>query len=175
MSIAPNFFNRPPITHLLGQNPRSREWVCSRCNRSNLECLPDPAESSDPSTSDPLAEVKTSPETGVVPNTAEVMPPQTTAESNTSVSVREATPGGVDSAPRSESVDATSVIASPPASAPTPSQNFSGERGARQAAGPAPPFRPSQTHTTMRPPMLLDTAICVLLVLVFALLLRRIF
>jgi len=102
------------------------------------------------------------------------MPPQT-AESNASVSVREATPDGADSAPLSESVDATSVITEPPASAPTPSQNFSGGRGARQAAGPAPPFHPSQTHTIVRPPMLLDTAICVLLVLVFALLLRRIF
>ena len=110
----------------------------------------------------------------VVPNTAEAMPPQT-AESNISVSVREATPGGVDGAPQSENVDATSVIAPPPARVSTPSQNFSGVRGARQAARPAPPFHPSQIHTSVRPPMLLDTAICVLLVLVFALLLRRIF
>lgn len=154
--------------------PRSKEWYCIRCNRSNIECLPDPPESSDPSSSGPLPKVKTSPETEVIPNTAEAMPPQTT-ESNVSVSVREATPEGVDSAPRSESGDGASVIAPPPARAPTPSQNFSGVRGARHAAGSAPPFHPSQIHTSVRPPMLLDTAICVLLVLVFALLLRRIF
>jgi len=152
----------------------SREWYCIRCNRSNLECLPDPPDSSDPSISDPLPEVETSLETEVVPNTTEAMPPQT-AESNASVTVRDATPDGTDSAPRLESVDTTSVITPPPASAPTPPQNFSGGRGARQAAGPTPPFHPSQTHTIVRPPMLLDTAICVLLVLVFALLLRRIF
>lgn len=96
------------------------------------------------------------------------------------VSEREANPG-VDGASRSESDDttsddkttATSVVASSHSSAsgaPTPSQNISDVHGARQAV-PAS-FRPSHT---MRPPMLLDTAICVLLVLVFALLCRRVF
>jgi ubiquitin-conjugating enzyme E2 J1 len=174
VSIAPNSLSPLQLLTSSVKYLRSREWVCSRCNRSNLQCLPDPPESSDPSTSRPLAKSKPSPEAEVVPDAAETIPPQI-AESNASASVREATPDDVDSAPRSESVDATLVMTSPPATAPTPSQNFSGVRGAHQAASPTPPFRPSQTHTTVRPPMLLDTAICVLLVLVFALLLRRIF
>lgn len=99
---------------------------------------------------------------------ANVTPPQP-PEGDVSVSVREATPGGVDGTPRSESEDATTVVTS------SPSPNLSGARGAHPAAGPSASFHPSQTHTIARPPMLLDTAICVLLVLVFALLLRRIF
>lgn len=164
----------------LNKSPRSREWVCSRCNRSNLECLPDPPPPNDASTSDSVSEVQTAPVAEALPTPVEVMPPQPPplAETNVSVSVREATSTGVDGAPRSESEDSTLVVASPPASTsiPSQSQNLSGARvgGARQASGPTA-FHPSQTHTTVRPPMLLDTAICVLLVLVFALLCRRIF
>lgn len=160
--------------------PRSRDWVCQRCNRSNLECLPDPAQPNDASTSGSVSEAKTSSEAEVVPTPAEaeVVPPQP-PESETSVSEREANPGGADV--RSESDDTTSddkttmtsVVASShsnASSAPMPPQNISDVHGARQAV-PAS-FRPSHTA---RPPMLLDTSICVLLVLVFALLCRRVF
>jgi len=162
--------------------PRSRDWVCQRCNRSNLECLPDPAQPNDAPTPESVSEAKTSSEAEVAPTPAEaeVVPPQT-PESKASVSEREANPGGTDGANRPES-DGTasddkttmaSVVASShssASSAPTPSQNISDVHGARQAV-PAS-FRPSHT---VRPPMLLDTAICVLLVLVFALLCRRVF
>jgi len=105
------------------------------------------------------------------------VPPQP-PESEASLPEQEANSGGVS---RSESDDTTSddktttvsVVASShssASSAPTPSQNISDLHGARQAV-PAS-FRPSHTA---RPPMLLDTAICVLLVLVFALLCRRVF
>jgi len=160
----------------------SRDWVCQRCNRSNLECLPDPAQLNDASTLGSVSEAKTSSEAEVVPTPAEaeVVPPQP-QESKASVPEREANPGGVNGAPRSESDDTTSddktttasVVASSQSrasSAPTPSQNISDVHVARQAV-PAS-FRPSYTA---RPPMLLDTAICVLLVLVFALLCRRVF
>jgi ubiquitin-conjugating enzyme E2 J1 len=157
--------------------PRSRDWVCQRCNRSNLECLPDPAQPNDAPTSGSVSEAKTSSEAEVVPTPAEagVVPPQP-PESKASVSEREANPGDADVARRSESDDKTtmtSVVASShssASSAPTPPQNISDVHGARQAI-PAS-FRPSHTA---RPPMLLDTAICVLLVLVFALLCRRVF
>lgn len=158
--------------------PRSRDWVCQRCNRSNLECLPDPAQPNDASTSESVSEAKTSPEAEVVPTLAEaeVVPPQP-PESEASVSEREANPGDADIARRSESdttsTTMTSVVASShssASSAPTPPQNIPDVHGARQAI-PAS-FRPSHTA---RPPMLLDTAICVLLVLVFALLCRRVF
>ena len=161
--------------------PRSRDWVCPRCNRSNLECLPDPAQPNDASTLGSVSEPKTTSEVEMVstPAGAEVVPPQP-PESEASLSEPEANPGGAN---QSESGDTTfvdkttalSVVASSHSSAsstPTPSQNISDVRGARQAV-PAP-FRPSHTHTA-RPPMLLDTAICVLLGLVFALLCRRVF
>jgi ubiquitin-conjugating enzyme E2 J1 len=95
------------------------------------------------------------------------------SQSEDPVSEQEANPGGAEGAIRIESDDTTTVVASPHSSASsalTSSQNISGVHGARQA-GPAS-FRPSHA---MRPPMLLDTAICVLLVLVFALLCRRVF
>jgi ubiquitin-conjugating enzyme E2 J1 len=162
--------------------PRSRDWVCQRCNRSNLESLPDPAQPNDASTSGSVSEAKTSSEAEVVPTPAEaqVVSPQP-AESEASVPEQEANLGGADDASRSESDDTTSddktttmsVVASSHSSAlnaPTPSQNISDVHGTRQAV-PAS-FRPSHTA---RPPMLLDTAICVLLVLVFALLCRRVF
>lgn len=159
--------------------PRSRDWVCPRCNRSNLECLPDPAQPNDASTLGSVSEAKTPSEAEVVSTTpaeAVVVPPQP-SESEASVSEPEANPGGADVASQSESdttsVDkttTTSVIASSHSSAsstPTPSQTISDVHDTRPAS-----FRPSHTA---RPPMLLDTAICVLLVLVFALLCRRVF
>jgi ubiquitin-conjugating enzyme E2 J1 len=167
----------------LHELPRSRDWVCPRCNRSNLECLPDPAQPNDAaSTLGSVSEAKPSSEAEVVstPSDSELVPPQP-PESEASVSEPEANPGGSDGASQSESDDATSVdktttsvVASSHSSspnAPTPSQNISDVRGIRQAV-PAS-FRPS--HDAARPPMLLDTAICVLLVLVFALLCRRVF
>jgi len=146
----------------------SRDWVCPSCNRSNLECLPDPPQSNDTSTSGSgsVGEVQTSSEAEVVPTPAEAIPPQT----EVSVSEREVIPGGAEVARRLESDDTSSVVTSPHlsvSSAATSSQNISGSRQAGTAS-----FRPSHTP---RPPMLLDTAICVLLVLVFALLCRRVF
>jgi len=148
----------------------SRVWICPHCNRSNLECLPDPAQPSDTSASGSASEVTTSSEVEVAPTPAEVLPSQ---PSQNAVSEREANPGGTDGASRLESNDTTSVVASPhsnASSAPTSLQDISDVHVVRQA-GPAP-FRPSHAA---RPPMLLDTAICVLLVLVFALLCKRVF
>lgn len=103
----------------------------------------------------------------MVPTPAEVVPPRPT-QSEALMSERESNPGDADGAIRSESDDTTSAAVSFHSSASTPSPDII--HGARQA-GPAS-FRPSHA---VRPPMLLDTAICVLLVLVFALLCRRVF
>jgi ubiquitin-conjugating enzyme E2 J1 len=173
-------FSSPLLTSSYEILPRSRDWVCARCNRTNLECLPNP----DASTSGSVSEAKTSSEAEVVPTPAEgeVVPPQPPV-SEAPVSEREENTGGADDASRSGSNDTTSddrttttsVVASSHSSAsspPTPSQNISDVPGARQAVPVPASFRPSHTA---RPPMLLDTAICVLLVLVFALLCRRVF
>jgi ubiquitin-conjugating enzyme E2 J1 len=162
--------------------PRSRDWVCPRCNRSNLECLPDPAQPNDVSTSVSVSEAKTPSEAVVIPTPAEgeVVSPQL-PENEVRVSEREADPGAAGGDNRSKGDDTTSddkittmsVVASSHSSAssgPTLSQNISDVHGARQVVTTS--FRHSHTA---RPPMLLDTAICVLLVLVFALLCRRVF
>ncbi len=105
------------------------------------------------------------------PAEAEVVTPQP-PQSEASISERVAISAGAGGAEDTTSNDTmTSVIASSHSNAPTSSQNIPDVRGGARQAGPAP-FRPSQTA---RPPMLLDTAICVLLVLVFALLCRRVF
>ncbi len=172
-------FSSPPLTSSY-EFLRSRVWVCPRCNLSNLECLPDPdpAQPDVASTPGTVSEVKTSSETDIVPTPAEaeVVPPQL-PQSEASISEREADPGGTDGVSRLESDDTitTSVVASPRSSvssAPTSLQTISDVRGVVLQAGTPASFHPSRTA---RPPMLLDTAICVLLVLVFALLCRRIF
>jgi ubiquitin-conjugating enzyme E2 J1 len=157
---------------------RSRDWVCPRCNQSNLECLPDPPQTSD-TASGSTNEVKTSVEAEVVSTPAEVILAQP-AESEVSVPTRAATtaPDPADGTSELERNQATNPVAvavavtSSPSSASAPSSSPPSVRGARQA-GTASAFHPS--HGPVRPPMLLDTAICVLLVLVFALLCRRVF
>ncbi|KAI9508495.1 non-canonical ubiquitin conjugating enzyme 1 [Russula earlei] len=147
----------------------SRDWVCPRCNRSNLECLPDPPQSND---SESASEVTSSSEGEIVPTPPPVMSPQS-VESETPVPTREADQDGDDGADRSESDDTIFVVASSSTGASTPQQlNGPVVHGTRPAS--AAPFRPSHSPTSVRPPMLLDTAICVLLVLVFALLCRRV-
>ncbi|KAH9967885.1 ubiquitin-conjugating enzyme/RWD-like protein [Russula dissimulans] len=165
----------------------SRDWICTRCNRSNLECLPDPPQPNDTSASGSASEVKSSSETDAVPTPvqaeAEVVSSESQpVESHASVSGPESAPDSSDSTggtgtTRSESDvkflrAASSSLAPSPAGASTP---LSGARGPPSRQAGTAPFYSSHAPATVRPPMLLDTAICVLLVLVFALLCRRIF
>jgi ubiquitin-conjugating enzyme E2 J1 len=163
------------ITHFLAQREcsRSRDWVCPRCNRSNLESLPDPPQTND-AASGPTSEVKTSSEAEAISTPAESNPVQP-AENEAPVPTRAVAENGVDGASEVRGNEVTTpVAASSLPSTSTPLSNSQSVRSARQA-GTAPAFQPSHTPTTVRPPMLLDTAICVLLVLVFALLCRRVF
>jgi ubiquitin-conjugating enzyme E2 J1 len=159
------------ITHF--ECSRSRDWVCPSCNQSNLECLPDPPRPDD-AASGSASEVKTSSEAEeVIPTPTEAVPAQS-AESEVYVPTQVAAPDGADGASEQERNEVTTpVTASSPPSAITPLLNPPGVRGARE--GTASAFHPSHAPATVHPPMLLDTAICVLLVLVFALLCRRIF
>jgi ubiquitin-conjugating enzyme E2 J1 len=171
----------PPCTHLLvfcllfhrsfsPNVPRSRDWVCPRCNRSNIECLPDPPQTNDVA-SGPTSEVKTSSEAEIISTPAESNPAQP-AESEVPVPTRAAAVDGASEVRGSEVT--TPVVTSSLPSSSTPLSTPTSVRGAHQAST-TPAFQPSHTSTTVRPPMLLDTAICVLLVLVFALLCRRVF
>jgi ubiquitin-conjugating enzyme E2 J1 len=121
---------------------RSRNWVCPRCEKSNLECLPDPS----PGGLD-----------------SETIEPQT-PETNLQVEVTQATEDGpIEGTPVADSPPSSSLRDHPP-----------GE--------PLPTTTPIVLQTVVitrspvgnpRPPLLLDTAICVLLVLTLALLFRR--
>ncbi|KAI9457746.1 UBC-like protein [Lactarius psammicola] len=165
----------------------SRDWVCPRCNQSNIQSLPDPPQPNDSVSASASASPSTT----------------TTTEEKTSA---EADASGVPTPAPAEAVDVTvtPVVRSPEVESPTPipmrtatqsddagretevaangvtssSSPASAYRGGHQV-GPAAPSLHHQTRThattTVRPPMLLDTAICVLLVLVFALLCRRVF
>jgi len=157
----------------------SRDWVCPRCNQSNLQSLPDPIDPA--SASEPAPPVTTttverpSAETGAsgVPTAAPAEHVDVTATPVVR-SPEVATAVRVTTSPdnASRGAEGTANAATRTSSSPLPS-------GGGHQAGPATSSpRPTRTHTTttsVRPPMLLDTAICVLLVLVFALLCRRVF
>ncbi|KAH9171496.1 UBC-like protein [Lactarius sanguifluus] len=146
----------------------SRDWVCPRCDHSNIQSLPDPPPPGSASAS-------TSPPTTTT--TGE----KTSAESDAS---------GVPTP--AVGVTVTPVVRSPEVDHPTPPDRKT-EAVANNGATTSSPLPPpgaaprgghqvgsslyqTRTHvSTVRPPMLLDTAIGVLLVLVFALLCRRVF
>ena len=118
--------------------PRSRNWVCPRCEKSNLECLPDPTpggSNTETLAPDPL---ETTPEAEVTEVGKDEDPDTTAPDPSLSPSPQD---------PPEES----------PVATPIPQTVVS----ARSSVG------------NPRPPLLLDTAICVLLVLAFALLFRR--
>ena len=120
--------------------PRSRNWNCPRCEKSNLECLPDPAPG------------------GSNPQTVVSDPPQTTPEVE------------VERPAKDEAPDTTVSTSSPSPSLQDPPEE------------PPAANTPIVTQTAIttrslvdnpRPPLLLDTTICVLLVLALSLLFRR--
>ncbi|KAN0141317.1 UBC-like protein [Lactarius tabidus] len=165
----------------------SRNWVCPRCNQSNLQSLPDPPSPNDvASASDPAppattsTEDKTSAETGASGVPTPIAPPAEvdvtevrSPEVEAPVPVRIATASdstGRETEGAANGTTTATTTTTSPTSSPHPS--------ASRAGSATSSLRPTRTHTTatsVRPPMLLDTAICVLLVLVFALLCRRVF
>lgn len=133
-----SYCSRPPLPL-----SRSRSWVCPRCEKSNLECLPDPSPG------------------GPSPETVEPQPPETNPE----VEVTQVTK---DDVPILETAVAdlpqSSSLQDQPPGEPLPTTT------------PIVPQAVVITRSPVgdpRPPLLLDTAICVLLVLALALLFRR--
>ncbi|KAH8107214.1 UBC-like protein [Cristinia sonorae] len=152
----------------------SREWKCSRCNKTNVECLPDPPtpatppediaqEHVPPKTEPPEAETQPSTEQPQVPLLAPT-PKRPLAPMNLTptspVFIGPSTP--VEELPDEDNA--------PPA--PNPAIHVA----AQPALQPIQQDRPNLVvrRTPPRPPIILDTAICVLLVLVFALICRRV-
>ncbi|TDL27530.1 UBC-like protein [Rickenella mellea] len=152
----------------------SREWVCPHCKLSNLECLPDPlvvepatdgsADSSD--TTNSQGNEKSPQQNGSPPSASSqaVVPPTVDVHS---------VPLARESVVR---IDTTQEEKLPPAMPNSQSRH-------RVVETPRPHTEhsliPNATRTSSRspprPPVLLDAAICVLLILVIALLCRKVF
>ncbi|KZT44167.1 UBC-like protein [Sistotremastrum suecicum HHB10207 ss-3] len=135
----------------------SREWTCPDCHEQNIEILPDPANPQ-------LISPPSPPPSSITPANTEPKP-----------SEPEPTPALEAPAPSAES----SPELQPESSTPTSEASLESLSPPPSVATPASP--PQQTvlvsspSSSPRPPLLLDATICVLLVLVAALICRRIF
>ncbi|EMD38616.1 hypothetical protein CERSUDRAFT_113795 [Gelatoporia subvermispora B] len=168
----------------------SREWVCPRCNQSNLEVLPDPPSGGASSTNTSTAtDTQTSNDDVQTP---EFAPPSTGNASSQITAIHEhaceppvaSSPVTVVSSVKLVAPIPTRPQASPPVlshRSPSPPAQRSktdtprehAETPSHQASGVQPSIA-AVLSVPRRPPVLLDTAICVLLVLMFALICKRI-
>ncbi|KAI0062196.1 UBC-like protein [Artomyces pyxidatus] len=144
----------------------SREWTCPRCNRKNVECLPDPspqAEASGEPRSD--GELTLATEAAEKPATDSHPPEPARADHDAPGPDREFGHASGGNAPSDV------PAANPPAAAAAVAvATETIQRHVVANTGTA-----YHTSGSVRPPVLLDTAICVLLVLVFALICKRVF
>ncbi|KAL0947149.1 hypothetical protein HGRIS_013277 [Hohenbuehelia grisea] len=160
----------------------SRDWVCPHCQQPNVEILPDPPSEEVGSSTGSSSDVQQRDSSS---STAD--PP---AENHNSHGSAENQPlSAPEVAPASRYAEEEPIIAhevSPlmPSSAPamsnpaTPSPAFIA-RATHESGPDSSQHVPHQQHVpaqrnSHKPPLLLDTAICVLLVLAFALVCRRI-
>ncbi|KAH9934891.1 uncharacterized protein B0H18DRAFT_1181928 [Fomitopsis serialis] len=141
----------------------SREWVCPNCNCSNLALLPDP--SSDAGRAGPS--VTEAPAASPVPPTPAT--PAVITDVKQKASADEPPPA------RPAPIDPYHPIDTPPTPRSVSPHPGGGASSAQpqQASGPKRDGVAQSSST--RPPVLLDTAICVLLVLLFALIAKRVF
>ncbi|KAG9318411.1 UBC-like protein [Chiua virens] len=140
----------------------SREWVCPKCQQTNLECLPDPPQNT-PSSLNESAALRGLPRAldQSVPPVLQPSPtPQPAAPERSS-------------RPETSSSDPDRVGPSTLATEPGPATIQARESPAT-AHTEAIRGSPLPVHCSRRSPLLLDTAICVLVVLVIALLFRRV-
>jgi len=160
----------------------SREWVCSRCSRTNLESLPDPetpadtssdgAEGNYSSTVPPLSEVTLTDQSTLHTHLSDPGPAPVTMEVTPSPSLQVFAP-----TPTRPLLQAP-IVHSRASSAPiSRSESVSTTRSEESVINLAPPHialdRPLP-KSPRRPPIVLDTVICILLVLLFALICRRV-
>ncbi|KAF9009345.1 ubiquitin-conjugating enzyme/RWD-like protein [Cyathus striatus] len=153
----------------------SRDWVCPHCQQSNFELLPDPPASSSSSTEGPNSISRE------INDSREELPPATVnsvdAAGNTpsrTIITLENKDEGSELSDRGEGHVATVGNQVDGATRSAPSAVLGRGSGAEVVVegGPTPGVggRPSG----QKPPVLLDTAICFLLVLLFAIICRRI-
>jgi ubiquitin-conjugating enzyme E2 J1 len=138
---------------------RSRDWVCPRCRQTNLECLPD------------LTPLEDSLSPQVSPQEPPMDPPSSTAPPLLSDMDPVNEVSRVEPGP-----ETMSSPSHPPVEADTPGSPKSFDSSGEESVNnhPSGIAVPNSSSRHPRPPLFLDTAICVLLVLVFALICRRI-
>ncbi|KAG7092256.1 hypothetical protein E1B28_008620 [Marasmius oreades] len=136
----------------------SRSWTCPHCQQTNLEILPDPVSVSTSPPSTETREMTRSVEAESTEESANPLPSQPVR------TLEQPVDHSFPSQPTSAFADIT-----------TPSHAQDGLESGTPSVDPIPyPPPPTQVYSSSnRPPFLLDTAICVLLVLVFALICRR--
>lgn len=177
---------------------RSREWVCPKCKQSNLECLPDPPAVPSSSGSSSQSDSSSS-HSHSLGSTAPSTPP--TDGLTKKESPRDEFPSGPPQPEQQQPSDASACTV--PLVAPTPTRPLRpssiitrneplpaepakprspDQAPERERQAPPVPVHPENFQPTLaaalrqsprRPPLLLDTAICVLLVLLCALIYRR--
>lgn len=185
-----SIFRDPDIySDLLLSFRRSREWTCPRCHSTNLEHLPDPPPSDGSASS-------SSSETSSTDTSTSAPSPAPASESSDNVVVTIEAPPEASAAPEEngqyqaqEPPPQMPVVHRPiPLIAPKPTrphtqasivtQSYTPPRTpdtqpASRRDTPQPALVAAVRQTPRRPPVLLDTAICVILVLMFALVARR--
>ncbi|PPQ68969.1 hypothetical protein CVT24_000358 [Panaeolus cyanescens] len=176
----------------------SREWSCPHCQKTNLELLPDPPASSTPtSTTEQAAPVTEQPSPEQAPSEPT---PVATAEPQQPVEVSAPTPVAITVTTPAASLPSLTVSDTAGASAgypatpvPVSSSPIISDVSSSPSASPSPEFSPTeqlsvphgaqrltasrtqaQRRRNEKPPFLLDAAICVLLVLLFAIICRRV-
>ncbi|KAF9466393.1 ubiquitin-conjugating enzyme/RWD-like protein [Collybia nuda] len=167
----------------------SRDWHCPECKQSNLELLPDPStpDSSSISTNVPPSSMDTSnPAADIALTNSVVTAEESTSSESTSSSE---TTSSSESSPSDEvsTVDPErqSVVHSVDTYIPRASNGLASTIQPRPAssdthspveapAAEAAHVTRSAPRSARKPPLLLDTAICVLLVMAFAMICRRI-
>ncbi|KAH9946295.1 UBC-like protein [Epithele typhae] len=140
----------------------SRDWVCPHCKVSNHELLPDP----------PTNEADKPPQIPAqLKSRTHQLPRRSTSSSTVHPRHRpQANPSdfaALDRIPILRHAPAYARPAAPTAAIPPPQQPSTRD------GTPQPALVAAVRQTPRRPPILLDTAICVLLVLMFALIARR--
>ncbi|KAF9533384.1 UBC-like protein [Crepidotus variabilis] len=161
----------------------SREWTCPHCQRSNVEILPDPVapiskvekpESSDaaqPMGTEPLSSGSTNSDATSAPET-EVKPAFSSSSTSTPSDPPQIT---LTELPPRPSTYGSRIDHGQTALAPSVPVRLNAATSARSETSSTPVFTRNQNPTrSQKPPVLLDTTICILLVLLFAIICRRV-
>ena len=168
-------------SHLTRFTASSRDWVCPKCSCPNLDLLPDP--SSDGGSSADSSTTEVSVASSAVPSTPAT--PAVISDVKEKGPADELPPARADAsspqlpiiAPRPQRPSPPPAILNAPLSIPPTPRTVSPRAGAstaQQVDGPKRDAPATQSLSRPRPPVLLDTAICVLLVLLFALIAKKV-